>query len=119
METLKFRNGHPTKRALICFVLLQNGPMTRIPIMKMVHALEASKLAFQKTSNICYFLRDRHDNPYIRNESSQSVLKDQGPDRPALVRKVSVANRFHVYGLTEAGYALALQVQKHYGLKAT
>ncbi len=115
METLKLRNGHPTKRALICYVLMKNGPMTRIPLMKAVHALEASKLAFQPTSNICYFLRDRYDNPYIRNESSQSVLKDQGPERPALVYRVGCQKRFHVYDLTPAGRLLALQAQEHYG----
>jgi hypothetical protein len=119
METLRFINGHPTKRALICFVLLQNGPMTRIPLMKAVHALESSKRPFRKTSNICYFSRDKYKNPWCRNDFSLSVLIPHGEERPALARKVVVRNRFHVYGLTEAGYALAVQAQKHYGLKTT
>jgi hypothetical protein len=83
--------------------------------MKAVHGLEASKLAFSPTSNICYWLRDKYNNPYIHNESSQSVLKDHGPDRPALVEKIGTSRRFHVYGLTPAGRALALQVQEYFG----
>jgi hypothetical protein len=56
METLKFINGHPIKRALICYVLLKHGPMARIPLMKLVHALEANKHPFSPTSNILYFM---------------------------------------------------------------
>lgn len=112
-EALKFRNGHPTKRALICYVLLKNGPMTRIPLMKAVHALEASKLRFSPTSNICYFLR-RDDNPYTHNETSQSVLINH-PDRPALVYRAGTQKRFHVYDLTVDGRLLALKAQEHYG----
>ena len=108
METLKLRNGHPVKRALICYVLLKYGPMPRIPIMKAVHGLEASKLAFRPTSNICYWLKDRYNNPYIHNESSQSVLKH------GYVERVGTSKRFHVYGLTPKGHALALQVKEYY-----
>lgn len=113
-EALKFRNGHPTKRALICYVLLKNGPMTRIPLMKAVHALEASKLPFKRTSNIAYFLRDKHNNPWIYNESRNSVLIGHGPERPALVERVGCQNRFHVYDLTIDGRLLAIKVQEYY-----
>lgn len=109
METLKFINGHPIKRALICYVLLKNGPQTRIPIMKAVHALENSKYRFSPTSNIMYWLKNKLGNPYIRRESEQSVLVR------GLVQRIGTANRFHVYGLTEKGLALAKQVQEHYG----
>lgn len=114
METLKFRNGHPVKRALICYVLLKHGPMTRIPIMKAVHGLEASKLAFRPTSNIAYFSKDKYGNPYCRNDYTKSVLISKH-GRPALLERIGTSRRFHVYGLTPAGRALALQVQEYYG----
>lgn len=107
---MKLINGHPIKRALICYVLLMNGPQKRIPLMRAVHALERSKLAFRPTSNKCYFLRDRYNNPYISHKTAQSVLV-QG-----LVEKVGLDNRFHVYGLTEAGRALGEQVARWYDI---
>lgn len=113
MEELKFINGHPVKRALICYVLLKNGPMPRIAIMKAVHALEASKLAFRPTSNICYFSKDKYGNPWCRHDYTKSVLISKH-GRPALLARVGTSNRFHVYGLTAEGHALALKVQEYY-----
>lgn len=111
---IKMINGHPEKRALICYVLLKNGPQTRIAIMKAVHALEGKQRRFKPMSNQCYWLRDAYKNPWTRNETRMSVLVDRG-NMPILVTQVGTVNRFHVYDLTEEGRALGSAVAERYG----
>lgn len=97
----------PFKAATICYVLLMNGPSTRISIMKTVHALEKSKIPFKETSNQGYFLVSP-PGWHCRDAARSVIVR-------GLVRQASKRGNTIVYDLTPAGRKLAHEAAEYYG----
>ena len=109
-----------TKAHHICYVMFNaKSPLTRVEILKQVHKLEKSQIAFRNTSNLCYFL-PRHpearvpfdeinlwepSDPYRYSGQYASSLLVKG-----LIKKVGIkrhTNKPYTYELTPAGEQLA------------
>jgi hypothetical protein len=86
----------PSKSHYICYVLMCAGvPMKRVDIMRRVHLMSGSALAFKPTSNGCYFLTEACSSGH---EAAAASLVRRG-----LIVKSGRVKRYITYALTPAG----------------
>jgi len=114
-----------TKAHHICFVMSSaKSPLTRVEILKRVHKLENSQIAFRPTSNGCYFLplHSEARTPFPENRTymlgGEPYVHINGYDGEyassllvkGLIKKVGNVrhtNEPYTYVLTPAGEELA------------
>lgn len=115
-EARRAKATKPIKRELICYVLHKNGPvMGRVEILKVVHALECSKIPFKPMSNHDYFTNVDPNTPqrpsWFSNPLERSVIFK---GLVSIVWASGKRKKIVGYELTAEGLKLAEETEKKF-----